>query len=151
MRPTIFNMPIPEPSRFRQSNLTKEQRQDQMAALYGVKMDLSHAELERMRQIVKDHDAQRQPMKTIDLNNPPREAYSFQKFPKMVYGGGETLIVRSEDELVDAIADGWDESAPAVSPAPVEIIATKYQAEAERIDGELKAKRSPGRPKANAA
>ena len=71
---------------------------------------LSFEEVERMRQIVQMHDAQRKPMQTIDLNNPPKEPYRFQKFSMIVYDLSQpsTLIVRSE-ELQAALADGWSQ------------------------------------------
>ena len=110
-------------------------------------MELSHAEIERMRQIVKDHDAARQPMKTIDLNNPPKEPYKFQKFPKMVYGDGNlTMLVHSEEELSEALADGYSEEAPVMEVQP-EALSPKYQAEADQIQERLEqSRRKPGRP-----
>jgi hypothetical protein len=67
-----------------------------------------------MRQIVLQHDRQSSPINTIDLNNPPKKPYTFQKFPHMIYKAGETQkIVRSEQELELAIEAGW-------STAPVE-------------------------------
>jgi len=48
-------MPILEPSIYRPTNLTKEQQQSQLAAVYGVSRPpaLSFEEVERMRQIVQ--------------------------------------------------------------------------------------------------
>jgi hypothetical protein len=51
-------MPIPEPSIYRPTYLTKEQQQSQLAAVYGVSMTtaLSFGEFETMRQIVQMHE-----------------------------------------------------------------------------------------------
>lgn len=118
--------------------------------------ELSHAELERMRQIVQQHDAQSKPMKTIDLNNPPKEPYIFQKFPKMVYdleastpGHVVTRVVRSEDELADALADGFSKEAPTYGAMPEEELSPKYQAEADRVQEQIEATRR-GRPRKTA-
>lgn len=150
-------MPIPEPSRYSPSNLTKEQRQSQLAAVYGVDMqELSHAELARMRQIVEQHDAQRQPIRTIDLNNPPKEAYTHQKFPKMVYdlenstpGHIVSAVVRDEEELAKAIAAGYSKEAPAFGNSPDDTLSPKYLAEANHVQQQIEEtrKRGPGRPK----
>jgi len=112
-------------------------------------MELSHAEIERMRQIVKDHDVSRQPMKTIDLNNPPKEPYKYQKFPKMVYGDGNlTMLVHSEEELAQAIDDGWDEQAPVGGIQQPPTLSPQYEAEANRLQEQLEqSRRKPGRPR----
>lgn len=149
-------MPIPEPARFKPSNLTREQRRTELAACYGVHMQeqLTYAELERMRQIVQSADAQRQPMKTIDLNNPPREPYHFQSFPKMVYdlensvpGKIAYLVVQNGGELSDAIASGYSLTAPSFGDAPEEILSAKYQAEASNVQQEIERVRQKPGPK----
>ncbi len=100
--------------------------------------ELSFEEVQRMRQIVQQFDAERQPMTTTDLNNPPKEPYRFQKFPMMVYSEGETLTVRSEEELAAAIDDGWSQQAPIVLKKREEALSATLQAEAaqtqKRID-----------------
>jgi hypothetical protein len=139
-------MPIPPPARYVRSNLTAEQKQGQLAACYGVDMpvELSREEVERMRQIVQQHDAARKPMQTIDLNNPPKENYRYQKFPKMVYdlqksepGHLVTLIVNSETQLADAIDNGYSDEAPAFGEMPAEHLSAQYQNEANRVQEQL--------------
>lgn len=119
---------------------------------------LSHDEIERMRQIVQQHDSQRKPIQIVDLNNPPKEPYRFQKFPKMVYdlthsepGHVVNRIVRSEDDLEAALAQGWSESAPAYSDERIEPLSPVYAAQAQRVDEQLAAGRPgrPGRPRHN--
>lgn len=81
-------MPIPEPAIYRPSNLTKQQKQDALAACYGVTMatePMSEVEIARLRQILLQHDAEHKPLATIDLNNPPKVPYRHQKFPMAVY------------------------------------------------------------------
>jgi hypothetical protein len=77
-------MPIPA-GQYRPSNLTKQQRQEQLAAIYGVSMPLTETEIARMRQLVLEHDSQAKKATIHDLNNPPKEQYRFQKFPMVVY------------------------------------------------------------------
>jgi hypothetical protein len=134
-------MPIPAPERYRRSNLTKEQQQEQLSALYGVPMaqQFSEVDIANMRRALAEHDSQAKPVTIHDLNNPPREPYKFQKFPMMVYdhansfpateqeepsktGFGMITVhvraniasrtVQSEEELQAALADGWSEHAP---------------------------------------
>lgn len=116
--------------------------------------ELSFEEVTRMRQIVAQFDAARKPMTTVDLNNPPREPYKYQAFPKMVYdlnrsqpGHLITLTVRSQAELASALEDGWNETAPAFGDEPEESLSPKYQAEAEQVQAQIEdLKRKRGRP-----
>lgn len=150
-------MPIPEPSRFRVSNLTAKQRREQLAALYGVTVnpELSREEIERMRQIVKQHDAQHKPLQVFDLNNPPKQPYHFQKFPMMVYdleqsqpGHVVSAIVSSEQELQEAMASGWSNEAPAYGDAREESLSPAYQQEADEVQRRVEeARRRRGRPR----
>lgn len=99
--------------------------------------ELSFEEVNRMRQIVQNFDASRRPMTTTDLNNPPKEPYRFQKFPMMVYQGKQTAIVQSEDELQDALADGWSQEAPAATEVEAETLSPKYQMEVQQVQEKL--------------
>lgn len=48
--------------------------------------------------------------KEIDLNNPPKEPYEHQEFPKLVYGErGHVLTVKNAEEHDAAIAKGFKE------------------------------------------
>lgn len=72
--------------------------------------ELTHDEIERMRQIVLQHDQSTQKgMKEFDLNNPPKEPYRFRKFPMAVYDpdSGEAQNVENEAELAEALKEGW--------------------------------------------
>jgi len=117
--------------------------------------ELTFEEIERMRQIVQQHDAQRPVMQTIDLNNPPKVPYTFQKFPMMVYGeSGQNVLVRSESELQEALESGWTR-VPQSAPVPVEQpLSPQYQVEVNRLNEQLEAerrKRGPGRPRSTEA
>lgn len=132
-------MPIPEPAIFRPSNLTKEQRQQQLAAVYGVSVtpELTETDIERMRQLLQQHDLKRKPAQIHDLNNPPREPYRFQKFPQMIYRDSATRIVRSEAELSDALALGWTEQPVSFHQEREESLNPQYQAEAARVQEQI--------------
>jgi hypothetical protein len=164
-------MPIPEPGSIRRSNLTKQQQQDQLAAIYGVTMptqQLSEQEVAHMRQILAQHDSEHKPMQVFDLNNPPKEQYHFQKFPMMLYdhanshpaydeerpsrvGMGTdtfhvpakviTLVVETEEQLQRALGDGWSEEAPEFRETPNEHLSAKLAAEAEKVQEQIDARR----------
>lgn len=114
--------------------------------------ELSYEEISRMRQILAQHDSERKPMQTIDLNNPLREPYHFQAFPKMVYDLENskpehlvTLTVRNKAELDSAVSYGWSETAPAFGDSPEDELSPKFQAEAERVQEQIEqVRRKPG-------
>ncbi len=91
-------MPIPEPGLYRPSNLTQKQKQEQLAACYGVPVNeqISASDVEKMRAIVQGYDNQRKKAPIHDLNNPPREPYRFQKFPMMVYNLAQSQPAHEE-------------------------------------------------------
>lgn len=156
-------MPIPPPARYAPSTLTKEQQQKQLAVCYGVNMNpepLTATDVEKMRHLVAQHDSTSKKTTIHDLNNPPKEAYRFQKFPMTVYdlknshpsrdedrakpngAGRETIhiaakvvtrLVHSEKELVDSIEAGWSEEAPAFGAEPDSTLNPKYASEAGRV------------------
>jgi len=152
-------MPIPPPERYIKSNLTREQREEQLAIVYGVTVNqLSHEEIERMRQIVQQHDGERKPMQIVDLNNPPKEPYRFQEFPMMVYdlthsapGHVVSKLVHSEVELQASLEKGWTKQAPAFSDERIEPLSASYQAEASRIDRQIEAANQAKRGRARQA
>lgn len=168
-------MPIPAPELYRPSNLTKKQREEAIAACYGVTVNAAEQfrpdEIERMRQIIAQVDGNNhKPMQTLDLNNPPRVPYRFQKFPMMVYDlerstpaheeervnrsgfvewvqvGAHvvTLLVQNEDQLQTALAEGWSEQAPGFSESPTIELSPALQREAEVTQERVEnARRSP--------
>ncbi len=146
-------MPINEASGYRRSNLTAQQRKEAEAAIYGLTpismqdtLELTAAEIERMRAIVSQHDRTNGKMEEIDLNNPKTPPYRYQKFPKMIYSHAkrENRIVRSEDEMQGFIALGWvDVPYPQDEPEPTPLDAAGA-AEAAQVDqklAELRAKK----------
>lgn len=69
------------------------------------------AEIEKMRLVVADHDNRTRPT-TFDLNNPPRQAYSHQEFPQLVYGtdaDGKAISKRvmDADDRAAALKSNW--------------------------------------------
>lgn len=143
--------------------------------------ELTAEEIERMRQLVAAHDGQHKPVTTVDLNNPPRVPYRFQKFPMIVYDlensyaahdvpvtdrlGNPTgatqhvtarivsRVVNSEHELHAALEDGWSENAPEFREVPEEVLSSKYLGEAERVQAQIDEakRRRGGRPRKDAA
>jgi hypothetical protein len=108
---------------------------------------LSTEEISRMRDILAQHD-KAHANRFMDLNNPPREPYVFQKFPMLLYSHKEskppraeqkrdpynpngpvelihhpamlaTRTVNNEGELKQWLEKGWSK-APPVFDAPLE-------------------------------
>lgn len=156
-------MPFSEPAvYYRRSNLTRAEKAEQLRVIYGVPKEdemekLTAEEAQKLRALLAQHDTEQSPVKTTDLNNPPHVPYRHQEFPKMVYdlenskpGSLVTMVVRSPDELADAIADGWDEDAPAFGDGADERLDGKYANEAARVDAvieESKPRNKGGRPR----
>lgn len=114
-------MPINEAAGRSRNHLTKAQKQEQEAAIYGLapqKVDMdtqqfSPEEIERMRAILAQHDShegQRGGPKEFDLNNPPKQPYRFKEFPKVLYRhkDREHCTVHSAKEEKAAIAKGFE-------------------------------------------
>jgi hypothetical protein len=101
---------------------------------------LTHEEAERLRQILLQHDQQTQKgIKEFDLNNPPKERYRYQEYPRCIYHhtSGKTHIVHNEEQLKAHLAKGWSiEPTPIVEAEPALDAAT--QAEVEAVDRELR-------------
>ena len=79
-------MPINEFVNLRRSNLTKEQRREAEAAIYGLSTNeminqISPEEIERMRAIIAQHDqTNKGGIKEFDLNDPPKQPYVTRNF-----------------------------------------------------------------------
>lgn len=139
----------------RYAGLTREQKRQQEAAIYGLglptrntathnSMDLSQftsAEIEKLRSALLQHDSATKP-KDFDLNNPPKEPYRYQAFPRLIYDhvARKHKPVHSEEELDAHLAKGWSKE-----PYPAEVEETELsaadQAEAAEIDARLKKKK----------
>lgn len=142
-----------EAAGFRKVGLNREQRAAQEAALLGVPLStetitLSHDEAERLRAILQQHDKQSMP-KQFDLNAPPKQPYTFQPFPQMIYDheNRQTRIVHSSEERSTWLAQGWREDAfPREVPTEVELDPDEAE-EVRTVDRILQTKRGPGRPR----
>lgn len=44
---------------------------------------------------------------TFNYNSPENTRYEHQEFPRLVYRGGKSTRVETEDELTEALANGW--------------------------------------------
>ena len=73
-------MPIPEPGLYRPSTLSKKQRQEQLAACYGVPMqkEITPVEAEQLRSILQRYDNDHKPIAIHNLNDPPKTPYRYQ-------------------------------------------------------------------------
>jgi hypothetical protein len=170
-------MPIPEPGIYRPSNLTKKQQQDELASCYGVSMSeqISAADAEQLRQILQRYDLEHKPVQIINLNDPPKVSYKFQKFPMVVYDhrasqpaheelrsaivGSSVIeemvhirakivsrIVNSEAELQQALEDGLELNAPEFREDAEAELSAPLQMEAHAVEQKLAAARRAGRP-----
>lgn len=105
---------------------------------------MTEADINKMREMVANYDAEQSPVKVVDLNNPPRVAYKYQKFPKIVYdleNSSEQKIVfvtvENEDDLQSYLAEGWSENPPSYSEQREEPLSAAYQMEAAQVDEKL--------------
>lgn len=144
-------MPFNPAGGYRRSNLTKEQKREAEAAIYGLstkdmEQQFSQEDIERMRAILAQHDsqAQRQGIREFDLNSPPKEPYKYQEFPKLVYDHDARThrVVRNKAEEKAALEAGWlNEPFPAEAPA--EELDDDDAAEVARLDKIARKKKKP--------
>ena len=141
-------MPLNEAAGYRRSNLTHAQQRQAEAAIFGIQentlsTELTIDEIERMREIVLQHDSKNPKMaQEFDLAKPPVPQYRYQEFPRMLYKpGGATKVVNSQDHMDDALADGWSKQ-PVFDQPFVEV-----EQESPEPVGEEPPRRGPGRPR----
>lgn len=146
------------------SNLTKQQKHEAMAAIYGLQetpimtpsngpQHFSAHEIERMRTILAHHDATTAKTQEFDLNNPPRVNYVHQEFPKLVYdldADGKTIhkVVRDKDEHEAALDLGWTNEPKSPIEADEPELDPATAAEVARVDAELKKKKKATKKRA---
>jgi hypothetical protein len=96
--------------------LTNEQMQQQEAAAFGLPLrpqtldvsNMTHEQVEALRGVLFQYDARNAAMqREFDLNKPPTPPYRYQEYPRMLYLGRETAIVKDEFELEQYLAHGW--------------------------------------------
>jgi hypothetical protein len=140
-------MPINEAAGYRRSNLTKQQRFEQTAALYGygqqpqhenMQNTFSQAQLEQMRAILQAHDSQSSGViREFDLNNPPKLPYVYQEFPRLVYRAGKHRPTHNEAELTEALAHGWSKEPPVASQHEDEALDPQTAREVAAVEEKL--------------
>ena len=103
------------------------------------------AEIEKMRLYVLQHDKQAS-VNVFDLNNPPKQPYVHQPWPKLLYrlhpeGHQIHKIVQDAEEHAAALDAGWSNE-PVGAPQPADMALDPADAaEAARIDEQLAARR----------
>ena len=130
------------------NRLTPEQMQQQEAAAYGLPQrpqsidvsNMTHEQIEALRGVLFQHDARNAAMqREFDLNKPPTPPYRYQEFPRMLYLGRQTAIVKDAFELEQYLEQGW-------SKEPLEApmlnlggdLPPAMMAEVQRIDAEAR-------------
>jgi hypothetical protein len=95
--------------------LTKEQKRQAEAAIYGVPADIAMSpsqltpeEIERMRAIVAQHDRGAN-QNEFDLNAPKQKPYRYEEFPRLMYNHATRAHrpARNQAELDAALEAGW--------------------------------------------
>jgi hypothetical protein len=115
--PLFFPMPINE-FRGRPYGLTAKQKREQEQALYGLEGSTM---------------ANEEPKQTavMDINNPPKEPYVYQRYPATLYKikaktkdtpeqEWDNTVVQNEAEEKDHLAKGWQKEPPGAEPEPAE-------------------------------
>jgi hypothetical protein len=136
-------MPLNESSGPQRSNLTKEQKGQAMAAIFGLQErpmaveGLTAQDIEKMRTLVAQHDSG-QKMQEFDLNNPPRAQYVHKEFPKMVYHheSRKHQVVKSAEHLELAIEAGYQTEPFVAEAEPVQLDSASAR-EAAAVDAQL--------------
>lgn len=143
-------MSLNEAAGYQRSNLTKEQKRDQEAVLYGLDphpvMDLSQLltpeNIEQLRTALAQHDSQGK-INEFDLNNPPVKPYAHQAYPKVIYHPAKApKKVDNAAQHEEHLDDGWanEPFAPAPLDDPKLDAATK--AEVKKLDKEARKPKS---------
>lgn len=112
----------------RRGGLTKQQKRQAEAALYGLKQETnvpaeySPQEIEQMRQLVLQNDISSGKVAEFDLNKPAKETYVHQEFPRIVYHqkSGAAKKVENAKEMEEALAKGFAKDPPPPPPPPDE-------------------------------
>jgi hypothetical protein len=126
----------------RRSGLTKQQKKEQEAALYGLSANdmqeqFSSEDIEKMRAFIAQHDTKHKGIKEFDLNNPPKEPYTHQPFPAILYGheGRKHIVVKNRKEEEAAIEAGYvKEAFPREAIAVEETLGAAESEEIARLD-----------------
>lgn len=140
-------MPLNESRSIRRSNLTREQIRQAELAIYGLQeidlqpqRELSHDEIQQMRAIIARHDNGHKPLKEFDLNNPPREPYKHQEFPRVMYHHGKrtTRLAQDADEMQLALDAGWKKEPFSSEPDSEIELSAEELAEVAKLDAEAR-------------
>lgn len=139
----------------RRSNLTKEQKRQAEAAIYGLSEtymptqsgQFSNEEIEHMRNILTAHDqAAGKGIQEFDLNKPPQQPYVHQEFPRIMYHHGKRIYrsAANAEEMQAALDSGWKkEPYPPEGAEPEEIQLDPESArEVESINEKLRTRRA---------
>lgn len=117
--------------------------------------ELSAEDIQRMRMIIAQHDAQQAPMTEFDLNKPPRRhtlapgtpgadgPYQHQAFPRMLYDHENRAYktARNQPEMEALLSMGYRlDPYPTDAPAEPELDATKLEVAA--IDKKAREKKA---------
>lgn len=106
----------------------------------------SQAEIEKMRLFVNEHDKANVSSKIHDLNNPPKEPYVHQEYPRLVYHHGNRQYLRVDTQVdhEEALRRGFNnEPFPAEAPE-IELDAASAS-EAAELDKKLSTKKAAAR------
>jgi len=126
-------MPINESYGQKPSGLTKEQKQEQLAAIYGVEtkkmgqLEQLQAQLQQLQQQIANMGGTNQPVgiQEIDFNNPKLPPYQHQEFPKFMHHKelGQEVIAKDKAHYMKLVGDGWEKGGLPVAvnsePAPL--------------------------------
>ena len=140
-------MPINEASGFHRSGLTKQQKREAEAAIYGLQekplpdnQQFTLEDIERMRTLVAQHDNAGK-IKEFDLNNPPKVPYTHQEYPRVMYHheSRRMKLAHNQTDVAEAEARGWSKEPWIDAPAePAELDEQTAREVEAVIDARLK-------------
>jgi hypothetical protein len=151
----LYIMPLNEAQSFRRSSLTKQQRFEQEAAIYGLHPEqqrkhmqnnnFTPAQLDQMRAILEAHDdGKRGVIKEFDLNKPPQAPYRYEEFPRLVYRAGKHQLAHDEAGLAEALEHGWSKEPHAAIAHVAAELDAESAAEAATVDKQLARSKKKG-------
>jgi hypothetical protein len=126
--------------------ITEEQKRIQEAAAYGLPQNAglpanyTHEQIEFLRGLIFQHDAQNAAMtREFDLNKPPTPPYRYQEFPRLVYRAGDMAVVKDKNQLSNMLSHGYSITPSANMEVSIEPeLDSQSAAEAQAIDARLR-------------
>jgi hypothetical protein len=150
-RPAHKN-PMPINESWRPSNLTQQQQQEAMEAIYGLgergtmtpNTELTYEERIKLRRMLDGLDQKEAGgHKEFDLNKPPASPYTYREYPRLMFrhDTGAYRPAHNHEERLQMEDAGWSADPVAPAPPPEVELTAEEMAEVNVVDRQLKKKK----------